>query len=169
MSVAMNLHGGTWEEYDAVARPEITADDGSCRWKWLNYGDTMLAFHEPTVPRPTLTVELAAEEPAPAAPCATCGRREGEHYSFSLHEGEDPILVCAPGQYIQRWQPAPEAGEHVERGGDLLVAAALPRGCNRHDDCHAADERWLSAHLAELHVPSSYHCRDECCEDCFGA
>lgn len=108
MGASMDLHDGTWEEYDAVLRPETTARDGSCRWKWLHYGDVLLAFHEPTAPRPV------PETPAETT-CLACGKREGEHYSLSLHEGEDPISVCAPGQYRRRWR-ALEQERAVARG-----------------------------------------------------
>lgn len=38
-----------------------------------------------------------------------------------------------------------------------------PRTCNRHVDCDAADERAKANGLL-----CAEHCRDECCEDCFG-
>lgn len=36
--------------------------------------------------------------------CATCGKAEAAHYSFSLHVAGPPIVVCAPGQYARRWR-----------------------------------------------------------------
>lgn len=36
----------------------------------------------------------------------------------------------------------------------------LPRSCNRHSDCHAADDRAWPRYTD--------HCHDDDCEDCFG-
>ena len=42
------------------------------------------------------------------------------------------------------------------------------RSCNRHSDCNEAEKEWLERHPKEKHVPMSFHCHDECCEECFG-
>lgn len=36
--------------------------------------------------------------------------------------------------------------------------------CNRHDDCAEADKKARARGLA-----CAEHCRDDCCEDCFGS
>lgn len=41
--------------------------------------------------------------------------------------------------------------------------------CNRHTNCAEADAKWKAAHPHARHIPLSFHCHDECCEDCFGA
>jgi hypothetical protein len=42
------------------------------------------------------------------------------------------------------------------------------RTCNRHHNCDEAEKIWLAAHPGERWVPASFHCHDECCEECFG-
>ena len=41
------------------------------------------------------------------------------------------------------------------------------KGCNRHEDCAAADEAYQKKHKTTT-VPVNFHCHDEGCEDCFG-
>jgi hypothetical protein len=43
-----------------------------------------------------------------------------------------------------------------------------PRGCNRHDDCDKANADWRERHPGEQYPPPSFHCHDDCCEECFG-
>ena len=45
---------------------------------------------------------------------------------------------------------------------------AAQAGCNRHDDCAKADADWWERHPGEKYPPPSFHCHDECCEECFG-
>lgn len=43
------------------------------------------------------------------------------------------------------------------------------RSCNRHDDCDAADKEVVERlRIEKWQINSSFHCHDECCEDCFG-
>ena len=42
------------------------------------------------------------------------------------------------------------------------------KGCNRHEDCAKADDDWRGRHSGEKYPPVSFHCHDECCEECFG-
>jgi len=44
----------------------------------------------------------------------------------------------------------------------------LSRGCNRHEDCEKANAEWRERHPGENYPPPSFHCHDECCEECFG-
>jgi|SRR5579859_3736937 len=65
-----------------------------------------------------------------------------------------------------------DANEAVVDSGAIpaqpKVEAPKQRGCNRHNDCDAADAKWLAAHPEEKFVPFSFHCHDDECEDCFG-
>lgn len=59
-----------------------------------------------------------------------------------------------------------------------LVEIKLPRTCNRHFDCNAADreakERYDEDRKKPYRLQNAYlypyaeHCNDECCNDCFG-
>jgi hypothetical protein len=48
------------------------------------------------------------------------------------------------------------------------------KGCNRHDDCDEAEkvwrERWEELNPDKLFpgLSVTFHCHDECCEECFG-
>lgn len=42
------------------------------------------------------------------------------------------------------------------------------RSCNRHFDCDRAENLWLQSHPGKEYVPASFHCHDDCCEECFG-
>lgn len=45
----------------------------------------------------------------------------------------------------------------------------VKRSCNRHDDCDEAERKVMEKHGIERHqISASFHCHDECCEDCFG-
>jgi hypothetical protein len=43
-----------------------------------------------------------------------------------------------------------------------------PRSCNRHDDCDKAEATWREWNPHKGGPPASFHCHDECCEECFG-
>ena len=43
------------------------------------------------------------------------------------------------------------------------------RSCNRHADCAKAEEEVMARFKIERwQISISFHCHDECCEDCFG-
>jgi hypothetical protein len=53
---------------------------------------------------------------------------------------------------------------------DKAIEHTKIRSCNRHDDCEAANAKWLSSHPGRnrWEIPVNMHCHDEDCEDCFG-
>ena len=44
------------------------------------------------------------------------------------------------------------------------------RSCNRHQDCTAAENDWAvrNPDKQKHDIPASFHCYDNCCEECFG-
>jgi len=56
----------------------------------------------------------------------------------------------------------------------VSVSATAPepvkRSCNRHNDCDAAEDEVLARNpgSTKMAIHPSFHCHDDCCEDCFG-
>lgn len=40
------------------------------------------------------------------------------------------------------------------------------RSCNRHEDCGLAERQYVGTRGRT--PPATFHCHDDCCEDCFG-
>lgn len=57
-----------------------------------------------------------------------------------------------------------ESGDGSGKKAIPKIENPLPRNCNMHGDCDAADARAREKDPAA----SVEHCHDECCEDCFG-
>src|ERR1700743_2918868 len=52
----------------------------------------------------------------------------------------------------------------VDSGG---VAKVAEKGCNRHEDCAAAEAAYTLRHPGAVFPVANFHCHDDCCEDCF--
>lgn len=106
--------------------------------------------------------------------CVECGREQGREKHFDNCSLAAAIVeatkVVADGLHREMRKTVlntdsetlvaalDEAGiDHQElvNAGRAAVATAAKKTCNLHDDCDSAPR-------------GSDHCRDECCEDCFG-
>jgi hypothetical protein len=68
--------------------------------------------------------------------------------------------------------PGNKYGNEEQRHACVSEYQASParneiRSCNRHSDCDAAEAKLLAANPGRT-ISLNFHCRDECCEECFG-
>jgi hypothetical protein len=102
----------------------------------------------------------------------------GESVAFCIDA--DDLVPAAIAMLVRKHPGALpiSSGEWKTEGGKTAlvlwwcpspVADPKPkRGCNRHDDCDKADADWRKRHPGEQYPPTTFHCHDECCEECFG-
>lgn len=63
-----------------------------------------------------------------------------------------------------------ESQDWAEMGVTKNIHEKKIRSCNRHENCEEAEKKWLEEHpyQKKWQIPLSFHCHDDCCEDCFG-
>jgi hypothetical protein len=112
-------------------------------------------------------------------------REDGHGYTTNLDEAwrvdlENAQSICANRDTDRMW-PCDKIDIGSKRHFDMQylpkfipeptkVKIKKKRSCNRHDDCDKAEKELLARRPDKKNefISFSFHCHDECCEDCFG-